>query len=83
MIIAWASPPVIAVIIILALLFFYRKRIPLLGKQLGQSLRKGKQSFDRHHEQMDARAELETRVAAPDDDVAAPQRQRERERDEV
>jgi Sec-independent protein translocase protein TatA len=79
MILAWASPPVIAVIVILVALFFYRKRIPLLGKSLGQNLRKGKRSFDRHHEKMDEQAELQTRVAAPDEDVARPPRQRERD----
>lgn len=79
MILAWASPPVIAVIVLLVALFLYRKRIPMLGKQLGRSLRKGKRSFDRHHEKMAEQAELETRVAAPDEDVTRPRRQRERD----
>lgn len=81
MIVAWASPPTIAVIVLLVVLFLYRKRIPALGKSLGQTLRQGKKSFDQHQDKMDKASEIEATVVSEEDLTRA--QQRPRERDEV
>ena len=81
MILAWASPPMIAVIVLVLVVFFYRKRIPALGKSIGQSLRKGKKQFDAHQEKLDKADEIEATVVSEEDVTRA--RQEQRERDEV
>ena len=80
MTLAWANPPTIAVIVLLVALFFYRKRIPALGKSIGQSLRKGKKSFDDHQDKLDRGNEIDATVVSEEDVTRA---RRERERDEL
>ena len=80
MILAWASPPVIAVIVVLVMLYFNRKRIPGLAKSAAQSLRKGKQSFDQHQDKLARGDEVDATVVSEEDVTRARQA---RERDEV
>jgi Sec-independent protein translocase protein TatA len=80
MIVAALTPPVIGIILLVLILFFYRKRIPAMGKSLGQSLRRGKKQFDAHQERQDRVAELEATVVSEEDMTQA---RAKRERDEI
>jgi Sec-independent protein translocase protein TatA len=80
MIIATLTPGYIGIAVVLLLIYFNRKKIPALGKSLGQSLRRGKKSFDQHQEKLDRGAEVEATVMSEEDVTRA---KRERERDEV
>lgn len=80
MILAWASPPVIAVIVVLVVIYFNRKRIPVLAKRAAQSLRRGKKSFDQHQEKLARGDEVDATVVSEEDVTRARQA---RERDEV
>ena len=80
MIIATLTPGYIGIAVVLLLIYFNRKKIPALGKSLGQSLRRGKKSFDQHQEKLDRGTEVEATVVSEEDVTRA---RRERERDEV
>ena len=80
MIIATLTPGYIAIAVVLIVIYFNRKKIPALGKSLGQSLRKGKKSFDEHQDKLDRGTEVEATVVSEEDVTRA---KRERERDEV
>ena len=80
MIIATLTPGYIAIAVVLLVVYFNRKKIPALGKSVGQSLRRGKKSFDAHQDKLDRGTEVEATVVSEEDVTRA---QRERERDEV
>ena len=82
MIVAALTPPVIGIILLVLILFFYRKRIPAIGKSLGQSLRRGKKQFEEHQERQDRAAELEATVVS-EEDITQARAKRERERDVI
>ena len=80
MIIATLTPGYIGIAVVLLVIYFNRKKIPALGKSVGQSLRRGKKSFDAHQDKLDRGSEVEATVVSEEDVTRA---RRERERDEV
>jgi Sec-independent protein translocase protein TatA len=81
MIVATLTPGYIGIAVVLVLIYFNRKKIPALGKSLGQTLRQGKKSFDDRQERLDKADEIEATVVSEEDVTRA--RQQRRERDEV
>jgi Sec-independent protein translocase protein TatA len=81
MILATLTPGYIAIIVVLVLVYFNRKKIPGAAKSLGQSLKKGKQQFDRHQEKLDRADEIEASVLSEEDVTKA--REEKRQRDEI
>ena len=80
MIIATLTPGYIGIAVVLLIIYFNRKKIPALGKSVGQSLRRGKKSFDAHQDKLDRGTEVEATVVSEEDVTRA---KREHERDEV
>ncbi len=80
MIIATFTPGYIGIAVVLLVVYFNRKKIPALGKSVGQSLRRGKKSFDAHQDKLDRGTEVEATVVSEEDVTRA---KRQRERDEV
>ncbi len=80
MIIATLTPGYIGIAVVLLVVYFNRKKIPALGKSVGQSLRRGKKSFDAHQDKLDRGTEVEATVVSEEDVTRA---KRQRERDEV
>ena len=80
MIIATLTPGYIGIAVVLLVVYFNRKKIPALGKSVGQSLRRGKKSFDAHQDKLDRGSEVEATVVSEEDVTRA---KRQRERDEV
>jgi Sec-independent protein translocase protein TatA len=82
MIVAQLTPQYIAIAVVLVLVYFNRKKIPKLGKSLGQTLRQGKKSFDDRQDRLDKADELEATVVS-EEDVTRTTAAKPRERDEV
>ena len=81
MIVATLTPQYIAIVAVLAIVYFNRKKIPGMGKSVAQSLRRGKKQFDAHIDKVDGAAEIEATVVSEEDVTKA--REQKRERDEV
>ena len=85
MLVATLTPGYIAIIVVVALLYFNRKKLPGMAKDLGSSLRKTKKQFDQHQARQDEKAEIvEAQVVSEEDVVRArPAQPAARERDEL
>lgn len=66
----------VIVVLVVVLLFFGPKRLPMLGRSLGQGLREFKDSIGGKDDEADERPEL-TRASAPDavPPAASPERE--------
>jgi len=81
MIVATLTPQVIGIAVVVLLVYFNRRKIPKLGKNLAQSLRQGKKAFDARQERLDKADEIEATVLSEEDVTRS--RQQKRERDEI
>jgi sec-independent protein translocase protein TatA len=73
------GPWEIILLLLLALLLFGAKRLPEIGRSMGRGLREFKESVSGRDRDDDEPAELPMQTT--DATIAAPERERERERD--
>ena len=62
------GPLELGIVLLIVLVIFGPKRLPMLGKQLGSGMREFKDSITGKDEERDERAKLEVSAAAPQPD---------------